>query len=249
MEDSVIFFQKDLIQLGQEGNNIDGFKELADYSYIQIFVENLDVSYKLIDDFGSVFKPFIEVIVPENNPQRIQILSLDEEKLNNSNYDNSDLELSRVSFTGDTYSPIKTPNKSKNSLFIFNAGQDFVLKKNNIFGSIRFLVKNELQKNTMSLKDSLVVMGECYIPLNLIYSSEFKQDNCVEVNMVVKLRRINVIGNLRVLIAFSNKKFTGTSDALKLVKNKDVNIINMYDISMTNVITILILYITYFITN
>ena len=95
---------------------------------------------------------------------------------------------------------------------------------------IQFLVKNELQKNSLSLRNSEVVIGECEIPLNVLYSSEYKQDNCIELNLIIKLRRNNIIGDLRVLIAFSNTPFNSSSEALKIVRNKEVNLNN--DLSM-----------------
>ncbi len=105
-----------------------------------------------------------------------------------------------------------------------------------MYEKINFSVKNELQKNSVSLKDCPVVIGETYIPLNLIYSNEYKQNNCLELNLVIKLRKLNVIGNLRVLIAFSSTPFTGFSEALKTVQqNKELMNIDNLDFSLTNV--------------
>ncbi len=97
-------------------------------------------------------------------------------------------------------------------------------------------MKNEPQKNSISMKDSPVVIGETHIPLNLIYSSDYKQNNCIEMNLVIKLRKLSVIGNLRVLMAFSHTPFTGFSEALKTVQqNKEVMNIDNLDFSLTNV--------------
>ncbi len=111
------------LQIGQpkDPNSMD-FPDIIDKVYVQVFIENLEVTYKLIDDFGAYFKPFIEIGMPETNPEKITILSLDEEKVNNSYYSDNDMNSSHISL-GDNLvlSPIKGNLKTKSNLFVFNS--------------------------------------------------------------------------------------------------------------------------------
>ena len=56
---------------------------------IKVFVDYLEVTYKLCDDFGSYFKPFIEIVYEHQR----KVLYQSDEKLNTSNLsDNADVK-------------------------------------------------------------------------------------------------------------------------------------------------------------
>jgi hypothetical protein len=48
---------------------------------IKVFVEFLEITYKLCDDFGNYFKPFVEVVFDSQK----KVLSFSDDKLNTSN--------------------------------------------------------------------------------------------------------------------------------------------------------------------
>ncbi len=58
--------------------------------YLSLNVDTLDVTYKLCDDFGAVFKPYISLTVPGTEPVKFPIFNIDEEKLNVSDIVNND---------------------------------------------------------------------------------------------------------------------------------------------------------------
>jgi len=65
--------------------------ELGDFFYVQIHIESIDISYKLCDDFGSSFKPYLEITMPGNPTEEYHIftmVNMDEEKLNVSDIGN-----------------------------------------------------------------------------------------------------------------------------------------------------------------
>lgn len=64
--------------------NIDETPVLNNLFHVQIWIESVDISYKLCDDFGFSFMPYVEVKMPNNPIEEYHLFSLDEEKLNTS---------------------------------------------------------------------------------------------------------------------------------------------------------------------
>ncbi len=71
-------------------------------------------------------------------------------------------------------------------------------------------------KNSLSSKDTQVTIGECRIPLSMLYINEHKKHNCLEFVLTAKLRKSQTVGTIKAIIAFSNNKFDSLSEALKL---------------------------------
>ncbi len=67
--------------------NLDNITSLNSFFYVQIHIESIDISYKLCDDFGFSFKPYVEVSIPSNPTEEFKVFNLDEEKLNISDND------------------------------------------------------------------------------------------------------------------------------------------------------------------
>jgi len=58
---------------------------------IKIEVDSLEITFKHCDDFGAIFRPYIQINVPENDPVVIQIYQGgNEDKLNVSDVSNND---------------------------------------------------------------------------------------------------------------------------------------------------------------
>jgi len=64
------------------------------------------------------------------------------------------------------------------------------------------------------------MIGEVRIPLDKIQQSEHKKNNCVEAILTAKLRKCQTVGTIKVVIAFSNNKFEGTEEAVKISMNE-----------------------------
>ncbi len=223
-----------LNSLVQENNEVltDPFADITSL-HVQVYVEALDVVYKLIDDFGAFFSPYIEVSLPEGKTEVIKHNDFDQDKLNNSSFEDRE---ANSSFIGGELSPIKNV-KSKHSVFVFNSGKNFHVSRNGLFMEAKFVVKNEKNKNYTTQKDCSVIMGECHIPLSLLYTSETKKNNIVEVQLVMKLRNLSELGNLSVIFAFSKEPFKSTNEALQ-AKYQNKNIPN-YELSPLNVILLI----------
>ena len=56
----------------QEAYPTENSMEKLDFS-LKIFVEAFEVSYKLCDDFGLIFRPFIEIALPKDTPTSIHL--------------------------------------------------------------------------------------------------------------------------------------------------------------------------------
>ena len=72
------------------GLNVNHLSKKGNY-LVKVFVDYLEISYKLCDDFGRFFKPFVEI----NFENQKKILNYSEDKLNTSNL--SDLSLANTS--------------------------------------------------------------------------------------------------------------------------------------------------------
>jgi len=76
--------------------------EKLDFS-LKIFIESFEVSYKLCDDFGLIFRPFIEIKTPNESPIQIHTNDQENEKSrmsdrSNNTSMNQSLNLSSLSF-------------------------------------------------------------------------------------------------------------------------------------------------------
>ena len=89
-----------------------------------------------------------------------------------------------------------------------------------MFSPIVFAIKNEKKKSSIAINDTPVTIGECVIPLNLLYNSEFKRHGCLEVNLTLKLRNCQNVGTIKAVLAFSNKKLEGLTEAVQLCTNE-----------------------------
>jgi hypothetical protein len=64
-----------------DAKNFVTFKEKCQtYFYLKIHIETLDITYKQCDDFGTIFKPFLELKII--GQEAFKINTIDEEKIN-----------------------------------------------------------------------------------------------------------------------------------------------------------------------
>lgn len=80
--------------------------------YLKINIDYFDVTYKLCDDFGAVFKPYILLLMPGNEAVKIPIYNIDEEKLNISdiggNGDSANTTLNMSTYVNNQNTQIST---------------------------------------------------------------------------------------------------------------------------------------------
>ena len=88
-------------------------------------------------------------------------------------------------------------------------------------------------KNSLSVKDTPVTIGEVSIPLETIYSSEYLTNGFIEVVLTAKLRKIQVVGTIKAIIAFSNPKFETLNDAVNMAMSQHKDIYKDFDESVS----------------
>ena len=109
------------------------------------------------------------------------------------------------------------------------------MKKLDVYSSLVFTIKNGgVAKNKNNPVD--VTYGEVRIPLNLLYTSEFKINNCVEVNLTSKLKMTQVVGVIKSVVSFSNTEFDGLTETAKKLYHRRNQIVR--DIRDTDFIVI-----------
>lgn len=62
--------------------------------YLKFYIDFFEVTYKLVDDFGAVFKPYILISIPGTESVKIPIYNIDEEKLNMSDLGGGNMDTS-----------------------------------------------------------------------------------------------------------------------------------------------------------
>lgn len=88
---------------------------------VKVFVDYLEVTYKLCDDFGSYFKPFVEIVFEHQK----KVLYQSDEKLNTSNFSDN----AGVSNNNDTNNSFNINNisgieRSKSKLINSSTGKE-----------------------------------------------------------------------------------------------------------------------------
>jgi len=183
--------------------------EEIDYSatdfYLKIYMDFLDVTYKLCDDFGAVFKPYVLITIPGNDPVKIPIYNIDEEKLNISDMglnesQNTSLNLSTSNIMGTQGSVYLNNNNNAEKKYLYKTMKNFFIKKENYYSAILIQIKNEQSNNT---KKHQIIIGETKLQVNLLVQGKDKKDLCFDGYVKVMLRNSITIGRLRLNINFS----------------------------------------------
>jgi len=186
--------------------------------YLRVCIEFIDVFYKQCDDFGLLFKPYIEVFL--SGHEHSKIMNIDEEKLNNSgisedysftsdNTDNTRLK-TRTSFITSNVTILKD---GKN--YSFKYSKNYELVKSSFYSTLVIKVKNE---SNLGLNLVPVIIGEARIPLNMIYKKSKEQsfDGLVE----FYCRNNTFIGHIKVSLNLSLQNFENDELLMKLVNKK-----------------------------
>jgi len=90
-------------------------------------------------------------------------------------------------------------------------------------------------KNSLSVKDTPVTIGEVFIPLETIHSNKYFTNGFIEVVLTAKFRKSQVVGTIKAIIAFSNTKFETLNDAVNMAmgQHKDIDNIKDFDESVS----------------
>ena len=98
---------------------------ITDEFLISIRIEFLEVTYKLCDDFGNIFKPYLEIHMDDVPPMRINVFKPeDKDKLNSSSIStgggSGSLDLSMNDINNSIINTVSSITPSKNSKFSNN---------------------------------------------------------------------------------------------------------------------------------
>ena len=202
-EEKIILFEQDI---AKPNSNSDFF--------IKIWIETLEISYKLCDDFGNFFKPFVEVIFDK---QSKTMNTMDEEKLNLSNIsENADVN---ISYSANMPSMRKSGTNSallaKERFYYFKNGVDFNGNDENKYSSILFSIKNENTNGYLKILPSITI-GQIRIPISTLLN---QKDKCFDGYIYLKLREVIDIGQLKVKIQCGDNSLDNSMSMF----NSDVN--------------------------
>lgn len=197
---------------------------------IKIFVESLEITFKLCDDFGSYFKPFLELKFDDQT----KVLNFTEEdKLNSSNLSDN------LGSTNDLNNSFNVNNESqierskinqstigKEKFYPFKIVKINLKKKEEIFSgnsinsynSFSFSVKNYNAHSKLSNTHPYITVGEAHLPINMI--SQYK-DSIFDGYIKIRLRNIQDIGRIKVKI-----QITDNNAASILMKNENDQSLN-----------------------
>ena len=173
--------------------------------FIKIWIETLEISYKLCDDFGNIFKPFVEMIFDK---QSKTMNTMDEEKLNLSNVsENADVNISyNANIPCARKSGVNSEMLPKEKFFYFKNGVDFNGNDENKFCSILFTIKNENNYGHLKILPTITI-GQIRIPISVLLR---QTDRCFEGYLSLKLRENVDIGQLKVKIQCVDNSLNST---------------------------------------
>ena len=181
--------------------------------------------YKYCDDFGSTFKPFIQIFFLD----QVKIINvLDEEKLNPSNCNKSvnDDKSSFVNSRNDMSSifnsrynemrnNISLNGKEKSYAFksvIINLNKEviFIGNESDTYSPIQLLVKNEFNLSNINRNIQAIIIGEYRFPMNLI-----DKETIMDGYIAIKLRSITTIGYLKLKVEIYEENKPHVKDKIK----------------------------------
>lgn len=174
---------------------IEEIKSTTDF-VLKITLETLEITYKLCDDFGNFFKPFIEIAFDKT----VKTLNtMDEEKLNLSqNSENADVN---ISYNANIPSSIKKSGVNsqlvpKERFYYFQSSVEFFGNDDTKCSSLIFTVKNENSHGHLKILPAIVI-GQIRIPIALLLGQKEKS---FDGYLSLKLREVIDIGQLKVKI-------------------------------------------------
>jgi len=176
-------------------NNVEEIKSCREF-FIKIWIETLEITYKLCDDFGNFFKPFVEVIFDK---QSKVLNTMDEEKLNLSNIsENADVNISYNANIpiGHKKSGMNSQILPKERFYYFKSSVDFNGNDETRFSSLLFYVKNENTHGHLKILPAIVI-GQIRIPISLLLN---QKDKSFDGYISLKLRDLIEIGQIKVKI-------------------------------------------------
>lgn len=176
-------------------NNVEEIRSCKEF-FIKIFIETLEITYKLCDDFGNFFKPFVEVVFDNQNKV---LNTMDEEKLNLSNIsENADVNISYNANIpiGHKKSGMNSAILPKERFYYFKSSVDFNGNDETRFSSLTFYVKNENTHGHLKILPAIII-GQIRIPISLILN---QKDKSFDGYLSLKLRDLIEIGQLKVKI-------------------------------------------------
>lgn len=180
------------MERNQNNNIIEMISQREDF-FVKIWIETLEISYKLCDDFGNFFKPFVEVIFDKQS----KILNtMDEEKLNLSNIsENADVNIS-YNANIQKKSGINSAILPKERFYYFKSSVDFSGSEENQCSSLIFSVKNENTHGHLKILPAITI-GQVRIPISVLLH---QKDKSFDGYLTLKLKEVIDIGQLKVKI-------------------------------------------------
>lgn len=220
----------------------DFCKNIKEKFYIQVAIADLELYYKHWDNFGLVFHPFVELTLPSVK-EKIFLNEGNNDKLNmtssGGSNNTSTLSNNQIDLSTSVLSVINPENKK---VFSFEFIKSFSLNKEDIYGLINVKVYNEMwtcnkdgsnnlknnnyNYNNENNEESLTIIGEAKIPINLIANT--KGDKIFCGNMCIIHRGMGVIGHLYMKIEINEKDFdaaeTKGNNILENIDKEEENI-------------------------
>jgi hypothetical protein len=201
--------------------------------FIRLYLDYLEVNYKFCDDFGLVFKPFLEINIEGQEETKV---------LPQSNFDGElekSLNFSNISGVSDNETSLNLSQNAKTtqSFFFTNLKEkNFHLKFSKVYeipmiylySNIKFVIKNELPIKQNNLKENMnlppsVTIAEGSIPINILFK-EYKEshfEGCIE----MKLRDSSLVGYLKTVISISENSLIGQEEFIdKMQKAKFLDV-------------------------
>lgn len=179
--------------LRKQSTNILENIEIKQDFFLKIWIETLEISYKLCDDFGNFFKPFVEVIFDRQNKT---INTMDEEKLNLSNIsENADVNIS-YNANIPKKSVSNFLNNPKERFYYFKSSVEFNGNEENKCSSLIFSVKNENTLGHLKILPAITI-GQIRIPISALLH---QKDRNFDGYLTLRLKEIVEIGKLKVKV-------------------------------------------------
>jgi hypothetical protein len=198
------------------------YEHIKSHFYLSTYIDFLEVFYKSCDDFGLIFKPYIELQV--SNLEPVKISNNDEEKtekLNATSGTNEDSINSEISDNRGGKSSILMiqGSQKEGKIYPFKTSKNFELLRDQFYNTLIISVKNENQSSPSASPP--VTIAECRIPINMIVTTCV--DNIFDGLVEMKIRNTTFVGNIKVLLAVTHKNLDGHVDLLKRMASKRTN--------------------------
>jgi hypothetical protein len=198
------------------------YEHIRTHFYLRTYIDYLEVFYKSCDDFGLIFKPYIELKV--SNIEPVKISNNDEEKtekLNGTNGTNEDSFNSEISDNRVSKSSVVLNQGSlkEGKVYPFKTSKNFELLRDQFYNTLIISVKNENQ--SLVSESPPVTIAECRIPINMIVTTCV--DNVFDGMVEMKIRNTTFVGNIKVILAVTHQNLEGHVDLLKRMASKRTN--------------------------